>query len=195
MTNKKTSSIDGKQAKSISYRKPNQRRNALKAMAAGGGAVTTAAMLPEKWAKPIVDGITLPAHAQTSYFFNACEVNNWLSNDTSNTPENQGPFNEGATTIAIGDSDDNDHNLSGITATTMGGVTVNLQINSSGGTPITEGNSFNAVADMTNGVATFPDVTVEGGNTDLAQGDFFLFTFSTASGPNCVVRIDVGPGT
>lgn len=196
MNDKKTPSTDENQAQPASYRKPNQRRKALKTMVAGGGAATTAAMLPEKWAKPIVDSIALPAHARTSFFFNTCQVTNWQAFDTNNTPANQGPFNEGATTIAIGNSTTDNFVVSGLTATTItGGAAVHLRIDSSGGTPITEGNDFDAVSDPTNGVATFPNITVEGSNTALSQADFFTFTYSTVSNDRCVVRIDVGPGT
>jgi hypothetical protein len=42
------------------------RRQLLKALAAGGGAVAGAALLPGQWAKPVVEVGVLPAHAQTS---------------------------------------------------------------------------------------------------------------------------------
>jgi len=43
-----------------------QRRNALKKIIAGTGAAGVVASAPEKWSKPMVDAITLPAHATTS---------------------------------------------------------------------------------------------------------------------------------
>ncbi len=42
------------------------RRDLLKALAAGGAAVTAASLLPGKWVKPMVEAGVLPAHAQTS---------------------------------------------------------------------------------------------------------------------------------
>ncbi len=42
------------------------RRQLLKALAAAGGAVTAASMLPGKWSKPVIEAGVLPAHAQTS---------------------------------------------------------------------------------------------------------------------------------
>ncbi len=42
------------------------RRSALKKMLVGTGVVAGAAALPDKWAKPIVDKVLVPAHAQTS---------------------------------------------------------------------------------------------------------------------------------
>ncbi len=43
----------------------NERRNLLRALTLGGGAVA-ATRLPATWSKPVVDSVTLPAHAQTS---------------------------------------------------------------------------------------------------------------------------------
>jgi hypothetical protein len=42
------------------------RREALKALAAAGGALAATAFLPGKWAKPLVEIGVLPAHAQGS---------------------------------------------------------------------------------------------------------------------------------
>jgi len=52
------------------------RREALKALSAASGAILTAAMLPDKWARPVVGSGVLPAHAQASRIFviESCEV-------------------------------------------------------------------------------------------------------------------------
>lgn len=42
------------------------RRKLLKTVAAGGGAIIAGKTLPEKWGRPVVDSVLLPAHAQTS---------------------------------------------------------------------------------------------------------------------------------
>jgi len=42
------------------------RRQLLKALAATGGAVSASALLPGKWAKPVVEVGLLPAHAQVT---------------------------------------------------------------------------------------------------------------------------------
>ena len=42
------------------------RRKLLKSIAAGSGAVIAGKNLPENWARPVVDSVMLPAHAQTS---------------------------------------------------------------------------------------------------------------------------------
>lgn len=46
--------------------KESGRRKLLKSAVAGGGAVTVAKMLPDQWARPVVDTVMLPSHAQTS---------------------------------------------------------------------------------------------------------------------------------
>lgn len=46
------------------------RRILLKSIAAGSGAVIAGKNLPEKWAKPVVDSVMLPAHAETSVTYN-----------------------------------------------------------------------------------------------------------------------------
>lgn len=43
-----------------------KRRKALKKILAGSGTVVTAAAMQDKWAKPVVDSVVLPAHAQAS---------------------------------------------------------------------------------------------------------------------------------
>ena len=42
------------------------RRKTIKAMAAGAGALVGTTLIPDKWVPPLIQGITLPAHAQTS---------------------------------------------------------------------------------------------------------------------------------
>lgn len=42
------------------------RRKLLKSVVAGGGALTVAKTLPDQWARPVVDSVMLPAHAQAS---------------------------------------------------------------------------------------------------------------------------------
>jgi len=42
------------------------RRRLLKKLAAGSGALGAVSALPEKWRKPVVDSVILPAHAATT---------------------------------------------------------------------------------------------------------------------------------
>lgn len=44
----------------------SSRRKLLKSIAAGTGAVVAGKSLPEKWTRPVVDSVMLPAHAETS---------------------------------------------------------------------------------------------------------------------------------
>ncbi|MGA8259857.1 MAG: hypothetical protein WB783_06545 [Arenicellales bacterium] len=46
--------------------KKTTRRRVLTAIAVGGNAALAAKALPDKWMKPVVDSVLLPAHAQTS---------------------------------------------------------------------------------------------------------------------------------
>lgn len=47
-------------------KKTLSRRKLLKILAASGGAVTTASVLPGKWSKPVIEAGVLPAHAQAT---------------------------------------------------------------------------------------------------------------------------------
>jgi hypothetical protein len=47
-------------------RSKQSRRKMLKSMAAGSGAVIAGKSMPDEWAKPMVDSVLLPVHAQTS---------------------------------------------------------------------------------------------------------------------------------
>jgi hypothetical protein len=42
------------------------RRKLLKSLTVGGAAAVTAKSMPEEWTKPLVNGVSLPAHAQTT---------------------------------------------------------------------------------------------------------------------------------
>lgn len=61
-------------------KKELSRREALKALAALGGAVTATSLLPEKWSRPEIGVGVLPAHAQNGsqcvppYVFAMCNV-------------------------------------------------------------------------------------------------------------------------
>jgi hypothetical protein len=51
------------------------RRELLKALAATGGAITAASMLPGKWSKPAIEVGVLPAHAQQTGVFQIGQLN------------------------------------------------------------------------------------------------------------------------
>jgi len=50
------------------------RRKLLKSLAAGGGVATTLVALPERWTRPVVDAVLIPAHAQTSIACNPSDL-------------------------------------------------------------------------------------------------------------------------
>ncbi|MFW2439416.1 MAG: hypothetical protein ACN4GR_08600 [Arenicellales bacterium] len=56
------------QEPSASQKLDNQtaRRRLLKTIAGGGAISSVAALLPTSWVKPVINSVTLPAHAQTS---------------------------------------------------------------------------------------------------------------------------------
>jgi len=44
----------------------DSRRKIIKRLLAGGGVVATGQLIPDKWAKPVVESVLLPAHATSS---------------------------------------------------------------------------------------------------------------------------------
>ncbi len=50
----------------LSQENGSDRRQVVKQMLAGAGAVAAASMLPDSWVKPVVGNFALPAHAETS---------------------------------------------------------------------------------------------------------------------------------
>jgi hypothetical protein len=50
----------------MSDKTKHSRRRLLRAVAGAGGLVTAGRLLPETWTRPVVDAVSLPAHAQTS---------------------------------------------------------------------------------------------------------------------------------
>jgi hypothetical protein len=60
------SSCDGSKLEASESEKALTRRQVLKAIAAGSGAVAAATLLPDRWVEPVVEGGVLPAHAQIS---------------------------------------------------------------------------------------------------------------------------------
>lgn len=46
--------------------KNKARRRLLKGIVAGGGTIAAGASLPERWTRPVVEAVSLPAHAQTT---------------------------------------------------------------------------------------------------------------------------------
>lgn len=57
MTSKKSNDITNQSRK---------RRKALKTILAGGGVISVGSNLPDSWKRPVLDAVSLPAHAETS---------------------------------------------------------------------------------------------------------------------------------
>ncbi|NOY15491.1 MAG: hypothetical protein GXP23_00910 [Gammaproteobacteria bacterium] len=62
MTDRENKKLD----RESSDKKLEKRRKALKKILAGSGTVVSAAAMQDKWAKPVIESVVLPAHAQTS---------------------------------------------------------------------------------------------------------------------------------
>lgn len=62
MTDRENKKLD----EESSDKKLEKRRKALKKILAGSGTVVSAAAMQDKWAKPVIESVVLPAHAQTS---------------------------------------------------------------------------------------------------------------------------------
>ncbi len=45
---------------------PKNRRSSLKRILVGGGIISAGSQVPDKWVRPVVDSVMLPAHAQAS---------------------------------------------------------------------------------------------------------------------------------
>lgn len=71
------------------------RRNMLKGITAGSGAVLASQALPEKWTKPIINSTMLPAHAQTSPSTLGTLLCNWVLGDDA--PGGLNGISEGTT--------------------------------------------------------------------------------------------------
>lgn len=58
--------MSSKDAKNDNQSSSQARRRLLKALGTGGGILAAGAAAPDKWGKPVVDAVLLPAHAVTS---------------------------------------------------------------------------------------------------------------------------------
>ena len=57
---------EDKDKRPIADKTSTKRRKLLKSVAAGGSTLVVAKVLPDQWARPVVESVMLPAHAQTS---------------------------------------------------------------------------------------------------------------------------------
>lgn len=183
------------------------RRRLLKAIAGGGGALAAGASLPDKWKKPVIDTITLPAHAQTTPPADeerpdttpvlSCSVR--IDEDTggpgggSQTFTSDGVSNFGCSDIGVGFGGDDGCGIS-VTVTRLGlpveGLTVEMEVTTTGGLFVQGnlGTTATAVTDV-NGIASCFDT----GDNDIFQidndGNFpdtATFCFSVVDRPDII---------
>lgn len=84
------SDIDKKKSNSSTDDKNLGRRKIVKSLVAGGGVIGASSTV-DKWAKPVVDSLTLPAHAQTTM---ADPLGNFVVEDRAITMNSNEMFNE-----------------------------------------------------------------------------------------------------
>ena len=111
-------------------RSNRNRRNALKKLLAGSGAVVASQSIPEKWAKPVVDSVMLPGHAQTSGAISA----NWvLGDDAPGGLSGMTAISQNNTSGFLYD-DGTDSSITAALSPAVAGVPISLDISVSGTT-------------------------------------------------------------
>lgn len=176
-------------------RRGTARRRLMKNMAGGSSAIVVSAAFSDGWVKPVVNAVTLPAHAQTTQvpIELSAEIAEFLSDDTSDTDSPQGPFSCGTTAnVPIGDADWDDISFTGITATVApAGTPVSLEVTGNA-VSVGEANQTSQTVDSdpTNGEATFADITFDStaDTGDTGEDENLSFTFS-ADGEECIIDL------
>ena len=90
--------------KTTPTQKNKARRKLLKGIVAGGGALTAGKALPENWAKPVVESVTLPAHAQTT------------TDAGSESIQDLSPFQSGTQPLVFNDLDNSEERFAALDA-------------------------------------------------------------------------------
>ena len=181
------------------YRYAVSRRRLLQSLAAGGAAVTVK-VLPEQWAKPMLESTTLPAHAVTTLpadFSLTCEVGGF---DTSSDEPFETSFDGNLVTEAnspgalwplISDSLPITFTIDNLNATTDPvAVPISLSIGASGEAVIDTGGTATVPHDAPNGNTTdfgVLEVTLNDSGPDSTEGTVD-FNFS-AGGQTCEIDL------
>ena len=136
-------------------RSKQTRRNILKSMAIGSGAVASAKAVPEQWTKPVLNSLILPAHGQTSPL---CEFNASAEVlQTSDSIVSLGTFNfPGAEDVGVG-AGDLDFEF---TAMVTPGITDDFTLNATSDDVDFGGFPQNAAPDPNNGQLSFPGLDI-----------------------------------
>jgi len=164
--------INEKTNKNQIVRNKEKRRQMLKTMAVGGGAVIAGKTAPTEWTKPVIDSVLIPAHAQASMCMVSMTVQATALIGGGDTQIPLGNYAPGAhTTPAF-----NAANISVVpTISVNPGITdaFALEVNVNGGDINVQAPPFNSTTpptsytevltpDPANGVLNFADISVEG---------------------------------
>ena len=132
-------------------RSKQTRRNILKSMAIGSGAVASAKAVPEQWTKPVLNSLILPAHGQTSPLCEFSATSEVLQNP--DVPVSLGTFDfPGSETVLIGSDADLTFNVE---AMVTPGITDDFTLSATSDDVDFGGFPQNAAPDPTNGQLNF----------------------------------------
>jgi len=114
-------------------RSNRSRRNTLKKLLAGSGVIIASQSTPEKWTKPIVDSVMLPAHAQTSQILGTISAN-WILGDDApgGLAGMTGPTSNSAAGFLYDDGTSSD--ITASISPAVAGVVISLDVSVSGTT-------------------------------------------------------------
>jgi hypothetical protein len=162
--------------------KPGRRR-LLKALAGAGGVLATGALLPERWTRPVVESIIVPAHAQATVAL----ARSYASKDFGSGPSGPPP---GPTSRGLGErflntiipaasagEDPGDVNVFSVCLQPAAG-TVEIQVNDCFGTvkgnaPLKADGSFSG---SVNGWSVSGQLGPDDGTVDLSAGKWGNFS-------------------
>jgi len=165
-----------------------RRRKLLKGLAAGGGAITTSKLLPESWGKPILDAITLPAHAQATGLrvLTASALANTTAVSCATSPD--------SANYDLGDEDFGNI-LAELNPAPNPGVLIDMTMSTPGDLTLYGGPLNQQVTtDPTTGQASFTSTGFyagDGGDAGSDRPDQITFTFQAATGESCTIVVNM----